>query len=195
MAPEQVNLTISALTLVVLLAAAVAAIIQLRHLRASSESATFSTAFSLWYSPEVQRGLRFIQHEFATKMEDPVFRRELDTAGAADHLAHPELNVLDYFDNVGIYVVLGTVREAFILHPAGQLIANLWETLSPVIAIVRRKRGKQMYISFEYLAARARKWIERYPDGYAPRGFVRLPNPDIWRQADMGAGMLTGAQG
>ncbi|MBV8459568.1 MAG: hypothetical protein JOZ50_02825 [Candidatus Eremiobacteraeota bacterium] len=184
MSSEQVNLAISVLTLVVLLAAAVAAVVQLRHIRASSESATFSTAFALWYSPEVQRGIRFIQHEFATKMEDPLFRQELDTASAVDHEDHPELNVLDFFDNVGNYVVFGNVREALILHPAGQLIVNVWESLSPAIAIMRRKRGRQLYISFEYLAARARTWMERYPDGYAPKGFVRLPNPDVWQQAD-----------
>lgn len=189
MSSEHMNLAISALTLVVLLAAAVAAIIQLRHIRASSESATFSTAFALWYSADVQRGIRFIQHEFTAKMEDPTFRQQLDTAGAVDHDDHPELNVLDFFDNVGIYVVLGDLREALILHPAGQLIVNVWETLSPAIAIMRRKRGKQLYISFEYLVARARKWMERYPDGYTPRGFVRLPNPDIWQQAELTGGM------
>lgn len=184
MSSEQLNLAISALTFIVLLTAAVAAIVQLRHIRASSESATFSTAFGLWYSADVQRGIRFIQHEFAAKMQDPIFRQQLDSAGAVDHDDHPELNVLDYFDNIGIYVVLGYVREALILLPAGQLIVNVWETLSPAIAIMRRKRGRQLYASFEYLAARARTWMERYPDGYTPKGFVRPPNPDVWQKAD-----------
>jgi hypothetical protein len=175
-----VNLVIALATLGVLSAAAIAALVQLRHIRESNESNTFSTAFSLWYSPAVQRGLRFIQHDLSAKMEDPAFRRELDTEGAVDHENHPELNVIDYFDNIGIYVVLGNVREAMILHPAAQLITTLWETLSPTIAIMRRKRGKQLYVSFEYLAWRALLWNQHYPDGYTPAGFARLANPDVW---------------
>lgn len=184
MPAELINLIIGLATLCVLSAAAIAALIQLRHIRTSNESQTFSSAFALWFSADVQRGVRFIQHELAVKMEDPAFRRELDNAGAVDHEHHPELNVIDYFDNVGNYIVLGNVREALILHPAAQLISNLWETLSPTIAIMRRKRGKQLYASFEYLAWRSQLWNQRYPDGYTPPGFARLPNPDVWRQAD-----------
>jgi len=185
MSPDQLNLMISAATLAVLLAAAVAAIVQLRHIRASNESATFSSVFRLWYSPDVQRGLGFVQHDLEAKMKDPAFRAELDTAGAVDHERHPELNVIDYFDNISLYVVLGNVREAMILLPAAQLVEQLWETLSPTIAIMRRRRGRQLYASFEYVVARARVWNARYPDGYTPKGFARLPNPDVWQDADV----------
>jgi hypothetical protein len=184
MSSEHLNLVISTATLVVLLAAALAAVVQLRHIRASNESATFSNAFLLWYSPDVQRGLRFIQHELEANMKDPTFRAGLDTAGAVDHEQHPELYVIDYFDNVAIYVVLGNVREAMILLPAAQLIDHLWQTLSPTIAIMRRRRGKQLYCSFEYIAARARLWNQRYPDGYLPLDFERVPLVDVWREAD-----------
>jgi hypothetical protein len=190
-----VNLFIALATLLVLSAAAIAALVQLRHIRSSNESNTFSTALELWFTPSVQRGLGFIQHDLAAKMDDPAFRGELDAQGGVDHERHPELNVLDYFDNLGIYVVLGTVREGLILQAAAQLIATLWETLSPTIAIMRRKRGKQLYASFEYLAWRARLWNKRYPDGYTPSGFTRLPNPDVWRTADETAATTTAPHG
>jgi hypothetical protein len=153
----------------------------LRHIRASNELTAFSEAMELWYSPEVQGGFRFIQHDLADRMKDPAFRDELDTAGVVDHTIHPELNPIDYFDNIGVMVSLGLLREEIILHPAAQLVQNLWETLSPTIAIMRRKRGRQLYVSFEYLAARARQWQERYPDGFQAKGWERLPNPDVWR--------------
>lgn len=183
MTAEQWNILISIATLVVLLAAAVAALIQLRHIRASNDLNTFSEAFELWYSPAVQQGLTFIQHELPAKMEDPSFRRELDTAGPVDHSRHPELNVLDFFDNIAIYLVMGNMREDMIMQAAGQLVESLWQTLSPTIAIMRRQRGSQMYASFEYLVVRARLWSKRYPHGYVPKGFERLPNPDTWRNA------------
>src|ERR1700687_2362265 len=86
---------------------AVAAVIQLRHIRASNELTAFSEAMELWYSPSVQGGLRFIQHDLADKMKDPAFRADLDTAGVVDHTKHPELSPIDFFDNIGVMVSLG----------------------------------------------------------------------------------------
>jgi hypothetical protein len=184
MSSEQLNILTSLATFLVLTAAAIAALVQLRHIRANNECSAFSAAFELWYSPQVQASLGFIQNELPAKMEDPAFRRELDTAGPVDRARHPELHWIDFMDNIGVYVMLGNLRENMILHAASQLIVTLWHTLSPTVAIMRRKRGPQLYISFEYLARRAQLWNERYPDGYVPRGFERLPNPDIWLSAD-----------
>lgn len=168
------------LTAAIIGATAIAAVVQLRHIRSSNELTAFTEAFELWYSPAVQDGFRFIQRELKDRMQDPAFRSELDTTGVVDHRAHPELGPLDFFDNIGVMVSLGMLREEVILHPASQLIDNLWTTMSPVIAIMRRKRGPQLYISLEWLAVRAKKWLERYPDGYRVPGWVRLRNPDVW---------------
>jgi len=168
------------LTAAIVGATAIAALIQLRHIRASNELTAFSEAMELWYSPSVQEGFRFIQHELDEKMKDPLFRNELDTAGVVDHTRHPELGPVDFFDNIGVMVSLGLLREEVILHPASQLLENLWERLSPTIAIMRRKRGRQLYVSFEYLAARARVWQNRYPEGFRAKGWERLANPDTW---------------
>lgn len=182
----QWNVVTSIATLVVLLTAAIAALVQLRHLRASNELSSFSEAFELWYSAPVQDGLKFIQQGLAAKMEDPSFRRELDTPGPVDHSRHPELNVADFFDNMAIYHILGNMREDMIMQAAAQLMDNLWHSLSPTIAIMRRQRGPQMYASFEYLVHRGRQWSARYPEGFMPKGFQRLPNPDVWLGADKG---------
>jgi hypothetical protein len=184
MTVEQTNIVISAATLVVLLTAAIAALVQLRHIRASNDLSTFSEAFELWYSPSVQQGLTFIQRELTTKMEDPAFRRGLETSGPVDRVEHPEVNVLDFFDNTAIYLVMGNMREDMIMQAAGQAVCSLWQTLSPSIAIMRRQRGPQLYASFEYLVWRAQLWQKRYPNGYTPKGFARLPNPDTWLSAD-----------
>ncbi len=187
MTPEHWNVVISVATLAVLLAAAIAALVQLGHIRASNELNTFSEAFELWYSAPVQLGLAFINRELSAKMQEPEFRRELETAGPVDRSRHPELHVIDFIDNFAIYIVVGKMREDMIMHAAAQLIEHFWRILGPTIAIMRRKRGQQLYVSFEYLAYRASLWNARYPNGYTPQGFTRLPNPDVWRDADMRA--------
>jgi len=184
---ETLNTAGVLLTAAIIGATAIAAVIQLRHIRASNELAAFNEAMELWYAPSVQEGFRFIQNDLGERMKDAGFRNDLDTAGVVDHIKHPELSPMDFFDNIGVMVSLGLLREEVILHPASQLIQNLWETLSPTIAIMRRKRGRQLYVSFEYLAARARVWQERYPEGFMTKGWERLPNPDVWSQ-DVKAG-------
>lgn len=179
---ETFNAVVALVTAVIIGATAVAALVQLRHIRASNELTAFSEAMELWYQPAVQDGFRFIQRELEARMQDPAFRADLDTAGVVDHIAHPELSPIDFFDNIGVMVSLGLLREDIILHPAGQLVQNLWQTMSPSIAIMRRKRGAQLYVSFEYLAWRASLWQKRYPDGFQAKGWDRLPNPDVWAE-------------
>ena len=182
---ETFNTVVALVTAVIIGATAIAAIVQLRHIRASNELTAFSEAMELWYQPAVQDGFRFIQRELEAKMQDPAFRADLDTPGVVDHIAHPELSPIDFFDNIGVMVSLGLLREDIILHPAGQLIQNLWKTMSPSIAIMRRKRGPQLYVSFEYLAYRAGIWAGRYPQGFQVKGWARLPNPDAWLARDV----------
>jgi hypothetical protein len=50
--------------------------------------------------------------------------------------------------------------------------------------IMRRKRGRQLYVSLEYLANRARHWQQRYPDALQLGDWQRLPNPDVWSSTD-----------
>jgi len=182
--PELLSAFGTLLTAIIIGATAVAALIQLRHIRASNELSAFNEQNELWYSQPVQEGYRFIQRDLKRKMEDPQFRRDLDTAGVVDHLTHPDLNVLDFVDNIGVMITLGMMREDIILHPGSQMIDNLWTTMGPTVAIMRRKRERQLYVSFEYLAHRARLWQQRYPNGLQPAGWSRLPNPDVWSSAD-----------
>lgn len=181
---EVLQIAASLLTAAIIAATAIAALVQLRHIRSSNELTAFNEALELWYSPPIQAGFQFIQSDLKQKMQDSRFRHELETEGIVNHATHPDLNVCDFFDNIGVMVTLGMMREDVILHPAAQLIETLWQTMSPTIAIMRRKRGRQLYISLEYLAVRAILWQRRYPEGFRASGWARLPNPDVWLPHD-----------
>ena len=181
---ELVNALAVWFTAVVIAATAITALIQLRHIRASNELNAFSEAWNLWHSDTVQRGFAFVAHELAKKIEQPEFRRELDSAGVVDHAAHPELVVCDWIDNIGVIVMLGMLREDVLLLPAAQLISTAWDRLSPTIAIMRRKRGPQLYVPFEYLKDRSRLWQRRYPNGFELTGWQRISVPDPWLDSD-----------
>ncbi|MBV9332771.1 MAG: hypothetical protein JO146_02065, partial [Candidatus Eremiobacteraeota bacterium] len=84
-------------TFVVITATAIAATVQLRHLRASNQLVALTTVLSDWQRPQLQEWLRFARWEIADKLKDPEFVASLRTP---DRTKHPELLLADYFEVV-----------------------------------------------------------------------------------------------
>ncbi len=184
MSLELVNLLVAAGTFVVIGASATAALIQLRHLRASNELDALLDLERQFHDPELQRAFRFVQGELHEKLRDRGFRSELERIGFIDTNVHPEIYVLNWFSTIGAVLKHALVDEATFMELFGRLAAQYWELLAPVIALVRRRRGSAQFHNFEYLAIRARKWVSDHPDGFFPRGIPRIPIVDEWRDVD-----------
>ena len=173
-------------TFIVITATAVAAIIQLRHLRQRISS---GFGADLMQQPRVHELFDYIRHELPTLMEDPVFRAGLDKK-PADRREHPELHLCDLYEQIGSYVRAGLIDEELLIRPQFQNIIMNWDVLEPAIMIVRRKRPAAL-ANFEYLAMRARAWYDRFPKGDYPSGTPRSPGTDIWLAADMAQSSAT----
>jgi hypothetical protein len=154
-------------TLVVILISVVAAVIQLRHIRTGNQL----------------QALLSLEH-LSQRLEDPEYRRELETIGFVDPAAHPEMVACNWLNEMGTLVKRELVSEDTFMDLFARLIVHCWRVVSPAIAIMRRTRGDAQYHDFEYLAARAAQWLERHPSGRFPRAFTRMPLPDPWRDAD-----------
>jgi hypothetical protein len=163
----------------VLTAAAAAALIQLNHLRSSNQLQALASLGDEFQQIAPQIG--FVLGELPRKMEDPQFRREIGTV--LDPQRHPELLVAVFFDQFGLLVKLGLMQENFILEYGGgaDTIWRCWKNLEGVLAI-RRRHAPTVYQNFEFLAMRAHRWLEQYPDGNYPAGQPRLPLTDRWEQ-------------
>ena len=172
-------------TLVVIGASAVAALIQLRHMRAGNQLEALLSLERDFRGPELQSALLFIQDDLAKRLEEPVYRTELQTIGYIDTLEHPELVVCNWFNEIGTLVKHRLVSEYTFMDLFARLIVFCWKRVSPAIAIMRRSRGDFQYHDFEYLAARAQTWLDRYPNGYIPDSTQRLVLNDPWREADV----------
>ena len=169
---EILNTAAAVGTFVVITVTAIAALIQLRHLRDSNRlQSLIEVAAQI---RELGPQLGFIYHDLPKKMESPEFRSEIGYV--IDPKSHPELLVAIAMDQFGSLIRQGMLDETVIMEFAGGAPALLrtWDNLRGVIAI-RRGVMPNAYQNFEYLAARAKRYVERFPKGKYPPSEPRLP--------------------
>ena len=178
MSTDQLTAATSIVTLVILAAGTIAALIQLTHLRSSNQLQALVDL-----GQEVQHmapHIAFVYRELPKKMEDPEFRREI--GAVMDLERHPELVVAIFLDRFGLLVKLKLMPEHFIMEFSGgaDAILKCWTNLEEVIAL-RRRDLPNAYQNFEFLAVRARKWHDRFPNGTYPRNEPRIELKDRLR--------------
>lgn len=171
-------------TVAVIGASAMAALVQLRHMRASNELEAVLALQEDFRSTEVQTALHYAQEQLADRLADEQYRSELAAIGFISVDRHPELTACNWFTQMGTFLKHGLITEATVMDLYARLIRYYWKVLSPAIAIMRRKRGDGQYSEFEYLALRANAWLERHVQGTLPRRVARSPLPDPWREFD-----------
>jgi hypothetical protein len=167
------NTIFAALTLVVVAAAAVAALIQLRHLRASNQLNGLLTVLETWQNAQFQEWMEFVRDELPARITEPAFIHSLRKR-PINRRVHPELHVCDWYEQVGSYMKNGLLDERSFLDIISANANEYWDSLWPVIAILRERRGPSAYENFEYLAVRGRLWNKKFPDGDYPRGTPRI---------------------
>jgi len=181
---EVVNTALSAASLLVVAGTAFAAIVQLRHLRASNELEALLTIASDLRRTDLRRAFRYVQTELEGRLEDPAYRAELACVGFVDAERHPEMDACNWLNQLGTLVKNRLIDEATFLDLFARLVTYYWERLEQVIALLRRERGAGQYENFEYLAVLARAWKAKHPDGTFPPSLPRLQVVDRWREPD-----------
>ena len=183
---DTINATAQVATLFVLLGTAVAAIAQIRHLRAGNELEALLQLAQELETERMQTALRFVRFELDEALERPAYRRDLAELGFVDSSVHPEMFACNWFDRVGSLVKLRLIDERTFLDLFARLTAYYWDHLAPVVALLRRERGVGQYENFEYLAALARAWKLHHPDGTYPKGTARLAIVDRFADRERG---------
>lgn len=169
---------------VVFTATAIAALIQIKHLRASNELDAFLHLSDALRQPALREAFRYVQTDLANELEEPAYRGELARIGFIDARVHPEIDACNWFDEVGTLVKRRLIDERTFLDLFARLVSYYWERLEGVIAIVRRERGPDQYENFEYLAVLAERWRRKHPGGNFPKAFARADVRDRWREID-----------
>jgi hypothetical protein len=170
---ETLNTVFAGLTFVVIAVTAVAATVQLRHLRSSTQITALITLLEDWKQPDFQSWAQFVRRELPERMRDPEFVRGL-LDPRPDRSIHSELHICDYFEQLGSYFKYGMLDLSSYLDVAAFTIADLYRNAKPCIDKMRELRGESLYENFEYLAVQSELWNKRHPKGAYPRGLPRF---------------------
>ncbi len=172
MAMEALNTAAAVGTFLVILATAIAAVVQLRHIRVGNQLSGLLSTFGLLQDPGVRELVNFVRHDLAEKMKDEGFRDSLLDI-PIDRNKHPEVYVCDMYNHIGSFVRSGLIDERIYLQTDWYNVNLYWGLLKAVVAIGRQNRP-HIFENFEWLAARAQKWVDQHPQGDYPRSEPRM---------------------
>ncbi len=168
-----VGIVLSAATLVVVGAASIAAIVQLRHLRTSNQLNALLAILNQWNLPAVQAALAELL-AIPEKMKDPRYVEDVKGRGAIDRVTHREFLALDLWEQIGTYCKYGLIDERILLDITSSQARRCWSCAEPAIALLRQRAGPAAFENFEYLTVRARLFERRYPNGTYPSRLPRM---------------------
>ena len=170
-------------TFVVIAATAVAAFVQLRHVRGSNAIAALTECREVLESEAFAKAQRFVRHELPALLKDESVRRELLKSPLPERLW--PINVIgNFFESLGAFVRHGIIDKEIALSLWSAVVMRSWEDLSPTLAIMRRTGGASLWEQFEYLASISKAWLDRHSDGDYPPGAEHMPIVDVWLEAD-----------
>jgi hypothetical protein len=180
----------SGATFTVIAVTAIAAVVQLRHLRASNQLDALLTLMELWNQPVLQEHFAYVRGELQSKVKDRNFLRELEAdleKGPLSRSEHVEFVVADYWEQIGAFLKYQLIDERSWLDVASPQVARSWELMEPELLMIRQRFGPAAYENFEYAAVRARLWLDKYPKGNYPRATPRMAQLVPSRARDEGA--------
>lgn len=186
---EVVNTIATIATLLVIAATAIAALGQLRHMRSSNQIVALTECREVLESESFAKALYFVRNELPRLLEDPRVRARLNVRPLDMDLR--AINVVgNFFESMGSFIKHDIIDADIACDLWAGIVALSWDTLAPTLAIYRRTQGQGLWENFEYFAGVCKTWNGAHPEGTFPRGATRLPLDDVWKDADIAAGII-----
>ena len=169
-------------TFIVVAITALAALIQLRHIRGANQLTGLLHLTEIWRGEDFQFANRFIHAELPARLKDPAYRAELMSPDP-DRRAHKGLLVADMLEQTGSYIKYGMIDGQQLLDITGGYVKHMWECLKPVVAMRRvATNSASIYENFEYLAVLEQDFNAKHGGDNYPRGVRRLMDEKEWRE-------------
>ena len=177
MSAEWVTAIATIVTALVIAASAVAALLQIRHLRTGNQISGFNEHRELMDSPEFREALQFIQNELPARLAEPATLAQLTEHGFHERYAGIRL-VANAFESMGMFVRTGMLDRNIATELWAKIVYDTWMTLRPLTAAVRKRYASGIWVNFEYMAMLSEDRLQAHVenDGY-PRGARRMPLP------------------
>lgn len=177
-------------TFLVIAATAIAALVQLRHLRAGNQINAMVSLANQFDGGQF-REAQALTSKIASALDDQGFRDyylSISRGTARPSLPQDLIDVGracilvgNWYEELGILVKNGAIDEEFVLDRWSQNITTTWRRMLPFIAWLRKAQNTgSIWENFEYLTVLAEDWFVRHPAGTYPVGVRRLAMPETW---------------
>jgi hypothetical protein len=172
---EWVTAIATVFTALVIAASAVAALLQIRHMRKGNEIELIQNWTEGIESERFQQARSFVTRELPRILQDPARVHALSWDPLPAELA-PVRTVCNHFEAIGTFIRLGSVEAKVALQLWGLVVLDCWRAVAPIIAMIRRRvHTDALWENFEYLAVLSDQWIEEHGEGTYPRATRRMP--------------------
>jgi hypothetical protein len=187
MSLELVNTLATFGTFVVIAATALAAVVQLRHMRGSNQITVLSDLFEKQGTAEFVSATNFVRTRLPEKMQDPAFRYQVVHRSARTEenavLIAKVIAVGSYYEEMGLLAKSGLVDRDLLLDMHVFTIVSYWGALSEFTAI-SRALNPGILENFEYLTVLGQDYMAQHPAGTYPANVRRIDLPNKWLEAD-----------
>ena len=172
---DVVNVVATVGTFVVIAASAVAALIQLRHMRGSNQITALNEFRETLESGEISEAQRFVSFVLPDRMLDQAERVKMTTLPFTGDYAKIG-SIANLFESLGEFVKIGIIDANIACDIWGFVVVRNWNALAPLTTYIRVTIGMpQLWENFEYLTILAKRYLERYPNGTYPPNMPRMP--------------------
>jgi len=189
MSLEFVNTLGTFTTCAIIAATAIAAMVQLRHMRAGNQINAMLSIGEELSAKDFTDSWQLVQTRLLPALDDPEFRAFLVEAARGgfqpasdDYVAMRRalLAVGNAYEELGILVKNGIVDRTLFLDRYCWVISNRWNLLQDVVGLNREASGQQgIWENFEYLAVLSEDFAREHGSTY-PKGVRRMPVRNPW---------------
>lgn len=156
-------------TFIVIGATAIAALVQLRHMRSSNQIAALNEVRETLESEQFVQARRYALEVVPKLVRDPAGRAQLGAPPPMSEELESIRMLCNFFEGVGAFVRYGIIDRELACDIWSFVVTDTWENLEPAIAI-RRQKFPEVWENFEYLAVLCEEWQRKHPSGAFPRG-------------------------
>lgn len=160
MSAEWLTAIATAGTFVVIAASAIAALMQLRHMRGSNQIVALTECRETLESPEFNTAQRFVSYELPRRLADPVQWRDatrLPFSGEYEAIG----TVANFFESLGLFVKHNIIDRRIACDAWAFIVLRNWRALLPITTYVRTQTAPQLWEHFEYLAALSEEFMRK----------------------------------
>lgn len=175
MSYEAVNTVAAIGTFLVIAATAIAAIFQLRHMRASNQLEGLLSVLARVEDANFNAWLTDTQRQLPVLLSDPEYVQTVVENTFDRSVAWLQLG--NSYDWVGSLIKNRLIPVDAFLDVYSFRITQAWELMQPITVLARRNSSDAVWENFEYLYVKAQEWNKRHEHGNYPRNVPHAKLP------------------